>query len=227
MQHRIGAMQLDVRFAARAPWTILFGPSGSGKSTLLRILAGLLRPDAGAVTLLGRPVNHSVAGLFLPPYLRPVRWSGQATALFPRMTVRENLAFASGERREVRESLGAVDRALDHFGLRALEGKRPHELSGGEQQRVAVVRAASAARGRLLLLDEPFTGLDAAVRESLIAQLRGWLGPSPVLSVTHDVGEAFLLGAEVVRLAEGRVVAQGPAADVLAAERAGIVKLLG
>ncbi len=227
LQHRIGSLELDLAFATSAPWTILFGPSGSGKSTVLRILAGLLEPQAGAVFLLGRPVSQSTAGLFLPPHLRPTRWSGQQTALFPRLTVQQNLAFSALPTEPDTGPFGAVDRALDHFGLRPLAGKRPHQLSGGEQQRVAVVRAAFTARNRLLLLDEPFTGLDASVRDELILQLKSWLGESPVLSVTHDVSEAFRLNAEVVRIDAGRVVAQGPAAQVLANDCARLISILG
>ncbi len=222
LRHRIGAVALDVAFATRAPWTILFGPSGSGKSTVLRILAGLVQPDAGAVSLLGQIVTQTAAGFALPAHGRPVRWCGQQAALFPRMTVRENLAFGADSALP-----GQVERALEHFDLRGFAGKLPGALSGGEQQRVAVVRAALAARGKVLLLDEPFTGLDGTMRERLIGQLRGWLEGSPVVSVTHDVGEAFLLQAEVVRLAGGRVAAQGPAGVVLAQERAGLLGLLG
>ena len=220
MQHRIDALALDVRFVAHAPWTILFGPSGSGKSTVLRILAGLVQPDWGAVTLQGQSVNQSGTGLFVTAHRRPMRWSGQRTALFPRMTVQENLAFGAG-------TVDEADRALKHFGIGALAGKRAHQLSGGEQQRVAVVRAAISARGRVLLLDEPFTGLDAGVRDELIVRLRSWLGESPVVSVTHDVGEALGLGAEVLRLEDGRIVAQGAARDVLARERVRLSRVLG
>ena len=223
LRHRIGAVSLDIAFRAHAPWTILFGPSGSGKSTVLRILAGLIRPDTGAVTMMGRIVNHAAAGVFVPAHLRPMRWDGQQSALFPRLTVRENLGLAAGA-----GGLGGDDleRAIGHFGLDPLATKRPHELSGGEQQRVAVVRAALTAPGRLLLLDEPFTGMDTAVRDALILQLRGWLQGSPVLSVTHDLGEALLLEAEVLRLQDGRIVAQGPAREVLAEERQRMAGLL-
>ena len=217
MRHRVGALQLEAAFEVRAPWTVLFGPSGSGKSTLLRILAGLVKPDLGAVTMLGRMVNQSAAGLFVPAHLRPVRWSGQQTALFPRLTVRENLALGCGGKAS--GSPDGVRGALSHFRLEPMSEARPHELSGGQQQRVAVVRAACTAHGRLLLLDEPFTGLDAGVREELIGQLGAWLGATPVISVTHDVGEALLLGAEVIRLGRGRVMAQGPAREVLGPER--------
>ena len=216
--HRIGAVALEVTFVTRAPWTIVFGPSGSGKSTLLRILAGLLRPESGAVKMLGRVVSHSAAGVFVPAHLRPVRWSGQQTALFPRMTVEQNLACGTED---------GVERALEHFDLRGFAKKRPAELSGGEQQRVAVVRAAMSARGRVLLLDEPFAGLDAGVRDELVERLREWLGKTPVLSVTHDVGEALMLEAEVLRLQDGRVVAQGAAREVLAEERRRLLELCG
>jgi molybdate transport system ATP-binding protein len=112
-----------------------------------------------------------------------------------------------------------MDRAIHHFEIDEINYKRPNELSGGQRQRVAVIRAAVGARGKHLLLDEPFNGLDAEVRDELIAQLRSWLGETPILSVTHDIGEVFHLGAEVVKIAEGRVVAQGPAAEVLAQDR--------
>jgi molybdate transport system ATP-binding protein len=92
---------------------------------------------------------------------------------------------------------------------------------------VSVVRAAAAARGRLLLLDEPFAGLDASIRDRLIEDLRSWLSDTPVVSVTHDIGEAFLLGAEVIRIQEGKVVAQGPVAQVLAEQRRRLAAVLG
>jgi molybdate transport system ATP-binding protein len=137
------------------------------------------------------------------------------------MTVRENIAFSY-----ISTPDRPVEAALEVFDLTRLAGKRPAELSGGERQRVAVARAAVAAKDRLLLLDEPFTGLDAPVRDRLIASLRDWLGETPIVSVTHDVAEAFQLDAEIVRLAEGRVVDQGPPTVVLAQERQRLLSLL-
>jgi molybdate transport system ATP-binding protein len=146
------------------------------------------------------------------------------------MTVEENVAFglkADSSGLLGRGWIDEVARAMEAFHLTELSGKRPRELSGGQAQRVAVARAAVGASGRRLLLDEPFAGLDAKVRDELIVNLRSWLGETPVVSVTHDVGEAFLLGAEVVRIAEGRVVAQGPVAEVLAEERKRLLGVLG
>jgi molybdate transport system ATP-binding protein len=220
MQHRLGTLDLDVSFTANAPWTVLFGPSGSGKSTVLRAIAGLLRPAEARIVLCGQTVADSRA--WVPAHLRPVRWSSQTAALFPRMTVRENIAFAMDS-----TNTRTIDETLKAFQINGLAKKHPAELSGGQRQRVAVARAAIAASGRLLLLDEPFTGLDAPVRDALIASLRTWLGETPILSVTHDVAEVFQLGAEVIRIAEGRVVAQGPPPEVLAEERDRLRNLLG
>ena len=213
-QHRLGMLALGVAFQTHAPWTVLFGPSGSGKSTVLRVIAGLERPESGTVRI-GRTEMLDV-----PAHLRPLRWAAQKAVLYPHKTVAENIAFGAAGASEANE-------ALEHFGLRALARMHPQQLSGGQAQRVGVVRAAAGARGKLLLLDEPFTGLDAAVRDRLIVDLRSWLGETPVLSVTHDVGEAFLLGAEVVRIAEGKVTGQGPVAETLEEERKRLVGLLG
>jgi molybdate transport system ATP-binding protein len=144
------------------------------------------------------------------------------------MTVEENLAFGLGRVEESSSHVKAeTERALGAFHLTDLARRRTDALSGGERQRVSVARAAVSAAGRMLLLDEPFAGLDAGVRDGLIEDVRSWIGDSPVISVTHDVGEAFLLGAEVVRLAEGRVVAQGPVETVLAEERRRLRAVLG
>jgi molybdate transport system ATP-binding protein len=217
VKHRIGTLDLAAAFRTTAPWTVLFGPSGSGKSTILRTVAGLLRPDSGRVSVLGKSVVDTEAKLWVEPHCRPIRWAGQRAALFPRKTVRGNLAAATGLNADSRSE--DLDRAIDHFGLGDLANKLPAELSGGERQRVSVIRSAVGARGRLLLLDEPFAGLDAGIRDALIEGLRTWLLGSPVVSVTHDVGEAFLLGAEIVRIDNGRVAAQGPVEEVLAEER--------
>jgi len=221
LEHRIGALALDVTFRTSSPWTVLFGPSGSGKSTVLRAVAGLLRPQAGSITLGDQPVCDTSRSICLAPRFRPVCWSAQHPALFPHLSVAENVAFGltrSGSL-SAAQVRSAAEEALAHFQLRSLALRRPAQLSGGEQQRVALARAAIGVRGKLLLLDEPFTGLDTELRDRLITDLRTWLGSTPVVSVTHNVTEAILLEAEVIRLAQGKVTAQGTALCVLAHER--------
>ena len=214
---RLGSLGLNVQFTASAAWTVLFGPSGSGKSTLLRVIAGLEKPETGRVRVLGQTVFDAAAGTWVRTEDRPVRWAGQESFLFSGMTVAENLECGGGD----------TAGALRHFGLGGLADKRPAELSGGQRQMVSVVRAAMSAPGKLLLLDEPFSGLDAEVRDGLMGGLREWLAGSPVVSVTHDVGEAFLLGAEVVKMGAGRIVAQGAVGQVLGEERLRLVGVLG
>lgn len=221
MRQRQGALTLDVAFALTRPWTVLFGPSGSGKSTVLRGIAGVLRPERLRLVRDGSVVlADTERGIFLPAHGRGVRWAAQVPALFPHMSVRENLRFAGADE-------GAVTEGLERFRLTAFAEKMPMALSGGERQRVSIARAAVAG-GEVLLLDEPFSGLEAVLRDELLRDLQAWLGErgTTVLSVTHDVGEAFQLGAEVIKLAEGRVVEQGPVEEVLAGERRRLLEQL-
>ena len=229
-EHRLGSLAIRARFATAAPRTVLFGPSGSGKSTLLRIIAGLEQPETLRLTIAGQVIADTSQELNTAAHLRPVRWTAQRSTLFAGRTVRQQLLLGINRIRNV-TAKDHTERAIEHFALQALATKRPEELSGGERQRVAVIRAAasvvSGPTPRLLLLDEPFSGLDAPVRNQLMADLAAWLGKTPVISVTHDVGEAFLLGAEVIRISAGRVVAQGPVAAVLDEERRSLLELLG
>ena len=236
IKHRQGALTLDMVFTLREPWTVLFGPSGSGKTTVLRAVAGLVRPEMGRIVSRGRLGTEvfldTEAKVFVPAYRRAVRFSAQSAALFPQMTVRENIAYGARNRSDGTGVASVVEDALGRFGLRALAMKHPRALSGGERQRVAVVRAVTAAvclgPGTLVLLDEPFTGLDLRLRDELLGKLQSWLRQMevPVLSVTHDVGEAFQLAAEVIKIADGSLVQQGPVIEVLAAERRSLMEQL-
>jgi molybdate transport system ATP-binding protein len=238
LRHGIGLLKIDVSFQLTHPWTILFGPSGSGKTTILRALAGLIRPNTGHILL--REYNRQVvlldtdSGVFVPAYRRRVKLAAQRDTLFPHMTVRENIAYgARGMASDGTRFNTFADTAIEQFRLKALAGVPPSNLSGGERRRVEIARAATSAMcardKTLLLLDEPFSGLDAKLRDDLIADLRQTMAffKIPVLSVTHDVAEAFQLGAEVIKLAEGRVVAQGPVEEVLAEERIRLLDQLG
>jgi len=233
-RHRIGALTIDADFRLAKPWTILFGPSGSGKTTILRVIAGLLRPDEGlivATTMPGTQQEQSITlldtnlGIFVSAHKRRIRLAAQQPCLFPHMKVVENVRYGAPFALNRYES--GPD-ALEDFGLAHTSGSLPHRLSGGEAQRVNLARAVAATGSRLLLLDEPFTGMDAARRDQLLPLLQDQLAKrsTPVLSVTHDVAEAFQLGAEVIKLADGRVVDQGPVEAVLAEERAELLRQL-
>jgi molybdate transport system ATP-binding protein len=231
MHHRIGALVVDVAFSLTQPWTVLFGPSGSGKSTILRAIAGLVHPDSGKMVWQRSSSSDSFANSYCtlfdssvkrcrPPHTRSIALGPQAASLFPHMTAAENVAYKFHQQTEAqREDVEAV---LALFRITHLAEKLPAALSGGEAQRVNLARAVVAAqRDSVLLLDEPFTGLDFALRSKLIAGLQTWAKQRNlcVLSVTHDVEEAFQLGADVIKIADGKLVAQGPVEIVLAEER--------
>jgi molybdate transport system ATP-binding protein len=237
LRHRIGPLDIDVDFKLTQPWTILFGASGSGKTTILRAMAGLIRPNDAAIAMSAfrRQVVavDTITGTFVPIHQRRTRLAAQQAALFPHMTVRENVGFGARMTSDGTSVEEFVDLAVDQFHLADLLQMMPGELSGGERQRVAIARAVTSAisltGGAMLLLDEPFTGMDSLLRDSLIADLRRSLAVHkiPVLSVTHDVAEAFQLGAEVIKIADGKVVAQGPVEVVLAEERKRLLGQLG
>ena len=183
----------------------LLGPSGCGKTTLLRVVAGFERPEAGTVEVGGRLVEGG--GTHLPPERRRVGIVPQEGALFPHLSVHDNVAFGlpRGERKGPR-----ADEVLDLVGLSGLGRRMPHELSGGQQQRVALARAL-APRPSLVLLDEPFSALDAGLRAQVRAEVREGLraaGASAVL-VTHDQQEALSVADVVAVVRDGRVVQAG------------------
>jgi molybdate transport system ATP-binding protein len=233
LQHRVGALELKVAFALTQPWTVLFGPSGSGKTTVLRAIGGFVRPDAGRIVAGSNQMTllDTAARIFVPPHERPVRTAGQAARLFPHMTIGQNVGYGLRADSKPEDGRRLIDEVLELFSLSAFAERMPDDLSGGEGQKALVARAALSAvsaGNNLLLLDEPFNGLDLQVRDELVGALHQWLSrwKTPVLSVTHDVGEAFLLGAEVIRIADGRVMQQGPVTMVLAEERTRLMEQL-
>ncbi len=186
---------------------VVVGPSGGGKTTLLRLAAGLDAPDAGAVLLEGRIVSEA-GRIVVPPGERGVGMVFQELALWPHMTVRENVAFPLRARRVPRaERERRVAELLELVGLPGLADRRPAQLSGGQRQRVALARALAPAP-RLLLLDEPFSSLDPELARRLrgdLVALQERLGFT-LVHVTHDRGEAAELATRVARLAGGRIV---------------------
>jgi iron(III) transport system ATP-binding protein len=190
--------------------TAVLGGSGCGKTTLLRVIAGFERAQRGRVALAGRALDDG--RVFIPPERRSIGYVPQEGALFPHLSVRENVAFAL-PRRERRGA--AVTGLLEMIGIAPLARRLPHELSGGEQQRVALARAL-AGRPHALLLDEPFSSLDASlrgrVREEVHALLREQ-GVTTVL-VTHDQEEALSLADVVAVLRDGRIVQRAAPAEL-------------
>jgi ABC-type sulfate/molybdate transport systems ATPase subunit len=220
--HR-GTLHIQAGFQLQAPWTVLFGPSGSGKSSILRAIAGLIPDSSGLFAVAGQSGPIEFEGhddRRTPTHLRGLAYAPQGAIVFPHLTVRQNVAFTA-------ES-PLVDTLLDLFHLAPLAGRSPRALSGGERQRIALARAFAVPAPHLMLLDEPFTGLDRPLRDELLPQMAAHLAARniPVLSVTHDVEEALLLNAEVIRIAAGQITAQGPAHEVLAHERAQILRVL-
>jgi len=206
---------LDVEFEAASGVTVLFGPSGSGKTLTLDLIAGFVRPDEGRILLENEILFDANAGVHLPPQARNCGYVFQNYALFPHMTLRQNLEFAA-ERRPRLERHRRVNELLEQFRLTEAAGRRPHELSGGQRQRCSIARALIGGP-KLLLLDEPAQGLDAPLRDEFYEVLRQVRGEfkAPVLLVTHDLDECFELGDEMLILREGRVVQSGAPRKIL------------
>lgn len=185
----------------------LLGPSGSGKTTALRIAAGLETPQRGAVYVGARLVNGD--GVAVPPEARDVGLLFQDLALFPHLTVAENVAF--GLRVGGKERRARVAELLDLVELRAYARSYPHQLSGGQQQRVALARAL-APRPNVLLLDEPFSNLDIVLRQQVRQEMVGLLKAigASVLFVTHDPEEALYMSDRVAVMLEGRILQVAP-----------------
>jgi molybdate transport system ATP-binding protein len=229
LQHRLGDFSLSVELTAEHRGTlVLVGESGSGKSTVLRLLAGLLRPDQGMITVDGEAWCDTGTRSWRAAPERAVGHVAQDYALFPHLTVTENVAFglrASGAgRREAAQRAGAL---LERFELTALAGRRPAQLSGGQQQRVALARAL-ALEPRLLLLDEPLSALDVETRHTVRTELRRLLEGLPCITVfvTHAPMEALLFGDRIAVMERGRVVQTGDRMSLLKAPRSRYVATL-
>ena len=211
-----GAFLLDAKFNADDGITALFGPSGSGKSTILRMIAGLVKPEAGRIALKGTTVFDSARGVFAAPHRRRAALVFQDAQLFPHLDVRGNLVYAQSVSRSGQPAV-AFDQAVAVLGLSQLLDRKPATLSGGERQRAAIGRALLSAP-EVLLLDEPLSSLDAARKLEilpLIESVRDEFGV-PIVYVSHSVEEVARLATSVVRIADGKVVTQGSPVDVLA-----------
>lgn len=195
---------------------VLLGPSGCGKTTLLRCVAGLEMPDSGEITINGETVFCSRRGIFVPPERRNLSMIFQSFALWPHMTVAENVAYPLQSRGVSRSEVGPrVQAALDLVGIGDLGAQIPAAISGGQQQRVALARALVSGSS-VVLFDEPLSSVDAKVREQLRAELARMQRKLRFsgLYVTHDQTEAMELGDRVAVLQSGRIAALGPPREV-------------
>ena len=216
---RLNNYTLQAQVQAPAGFTMLLGPSGGGKTSLLNCIAGLVRPDAGRIAIGSKVLFDSAAGIDLPAAARRLGYLFQSPALFPHMTVAQNVRYGivklpPTEREERMMAL------LQSFRIAHLAGRKPAEISGGERQRAALARSL-VTDPDLLLLDEPLAALDKGTKAKIIDDLRAWnrARAIPILFVTHSPEEAFALGERVVVLEAGQVVAQGMPQDVLSSPR--------
>jgi molybdate transport system ATP-binding protein len=210
---------LDVSIEASPGITILFGASGAGKSTLLDCVAGLARPDEGRIAVGSDVLFDSGQGINVPAPKRRTAYVFQTLALFPHLSAEENVSYGLMDLRE-EERQERVEAILRAFRVEKLRRQRPGEISGGEKQRIALARSL-VTQPRVLLLDEPLTGLDADLKAAIVDDLRAWNAAKgiPILYVTHSREEVDALGERVIALDNGRVVSAGAPMDVLDAPR--------
>ncbi len=203
------SFRLELTLALGRETFALVGPSGAGKTTVLRVVAGLVRPERGRVVLDGEVLFDAASGVALPPEDRRVGFVFQDYALFPHMSVEQNVAYGS------RNGTGEL---LERFGIAHLARARPGELSGGERQRVGLARALARDPG-VLLLDEPLSALDPHTRAALRLELKELLDELdlPVLLVTHDFHDAAVLADRVAALTDGHVRQIGTPSELVAA----------
>lgn len=211
LSHRYGAVTVvdDVSFAVPAGEVhCLMGPSGCGKTTTLRLVAGLETVQAGTIDLAGQRLADPSRSM--PPEARQIGLMFQDLALFPHLTIAENVAFGL-RRQSAAERQARARELIEMVGMSRHAAKYPHQLSGGEQQRIALARAL-APRPRLMLLDEAFSALDASLRAEIRGEALHILKEAnvPTLLVTHDPEEAIVAGDRVHVMQEGRLVQSGP-----------------
>ncbi len=225
---KVKGFTLDVEWEIGNEVAVLFGSSGAGKSMTLQLIAGLMEPDAGFIRSNGNIFFDKRSGINISPQQRSLGYVFQDRILFPHMTVRENIAYGlrakSREQRDTR-----VSDMIRLFRLEGLENMPPSEISGGQKQRVALARAL-IERPKALLLDEPFTALDSSLRfemRKLLKEVRNEFD-IPVVLVTHDFEDAYLLGNHIMIYIDGRVQQAGERDDIFQRPRSKrVAQILG
>ena len=209
VEKKVGALHLAVQFQAAGGATALFGPSGAGKTSVVNMIAGLLKPDRGSITLDDTILFEAEKAINVPPHRRRIGYVFQEGRLFPHLSVRQNLDYGrrlSGRPRNTSE----FERIASLLGITHLLHRRPRMLSGGERQRVAIGRAL-LMQPRLLLLDEPLASLDAGHKGEILPYLVRLRDQAaiPMVYVSHIAAEVHQIATTVVRLDDGHVVAAG------------------
>ncbi|MBF0338523.1 MAG: ATP-binding cassette domain-containing protein [Nitrospirae bacterium] len=220
IKKRFDNFTLDVDWTMKNEFTVLFGHSGAGKSLTLRMIAGLMPPDSGYVELNGVPLFDSTGRVDVRPQHRCIGFVFQDLALFPHMSVAQNIACGGKGSsllftvaRQDKERVAAL---IETFHLKGLEGKRPSQISGGQRQRVAIARAIMR-NPRCLLMDEPFSSLDNSLRlrmRALIKDVRNRFN-IPVVFITHDIHEAYTMADKLIVYSHGKSIKTGTPDEIL------------
>jgi molybdate transport system ATP-binding protein len=215
IRKQYGSFMLEIAFCSDARRIGVLGPSGCGKSLTLKSIAGIERPDAGRIEIDGRTLFDSAAKINLKPQQRHVGYMFQNYALFPTMTVAQNIA--AGLRCGSAGKAERVAEMVERFQLEGLASHYPGQLSGGQQQRVALARIM-AYRPDLILLDEPFSALDPDLREQMQEELTAMIEdyPGQVILVSHSRDEIYRFADELLVMEDGRLLAQGKTKDLMA-----------
>ena len=211
IRKKLGSFTLDVNFTAERGITSLLGASGCGKSMTLKCIAGIEKPDEGVIELDGRTLYDSAKGINLPPQARRVGYLFQNYALFPNMTVRQNILCGLNREKDRAVKQRRLREMLKMMQLEGFEERKPAQLSGGQQQRVALARIL-VSDPQILLLDEPFSALDGHLRDALKVEMRDLLERfgRELLMVTHDRNEAYNMSREIAVMDKGRLLTLKP-----------------
>jgi molybdate transport system ATP-binding protein len=228
VSRRVGTFLLDVALTSEHQRVVLFGPSGAGKTLTLQCVAGFLSPERGRIQIGDTTLYDSSASINIPPWHRRVGLMVQTYTLLPHLTIGGNVAYGLRPIWRGKERM-RVEMLLAVVGLEGYADRMPHELSGGQRQRVALAQVL-ASDPRLLALDEPFSSVDAPVRERLRRDLLSLIEAFrvPLIFVTHDFGEAYLLGQTIAIITAGRIIQTGTPAEIAAHPRtAAVARLVG